>query len=219
MTTAMPARTSRVVFLALHAAIAAASIGLMVGVFPGWWGTSPDATRLAAVGAMIAAYVVRQAITLFVMLQRDVPWGEVWGVSTWILAIDLTMAAGAASTDAAWGVWGWVGVALYAVGSWLNTGSEWGRKRFKQDPAHKGKLYTGGMFAWSQHINYFGDSLAFTGLAIATAAWWSAWIPLVMTAMFIWMHIPRMDAYLAGRYGEDFTRYQARTKSFVPFVW
>ena len=69
------------------------------------------------------------------------------------------------------------------------------------------------------HINYFGDSVSFTGWAILTATWWTFLLPLLMTAMFIFMHIPGLDLYLAERYGEPFKEYAAHTKKFMPFVY
>lgn len=45
------------------------------------------------------------------------------------------------------------------------------------------------------------------------------WNPLLMTAGFVWYHIPGLDSYLEKRYGDEFREYAARTKKFVPWVW
>ena len=37
--------------------------------------------------------------------------------------------------------------------------------------------------------------------------------------LFMYMHIPPLNEYLAGRYGEEFEAYRAKTRRLVPFVW
>ena len=52
-----------------------------------------------------------------------------------------------------------MGILLFIIGSYINTYSEIQRKRFKDNPNNKGKLYTLGLFQYARHINYFGDIL------------------------------------------------------------
>ncbi|AHC14073.1 putative membrane protein [Salinispira pacifica] len=47
----------------------------------------------------------------------------------------------------------------------------------------------------------------------------SAAIPVIMTAMFVWIHIPRLDAYLAEKYGREFEDYASRTKKLIPWMY
>jgi protein-S-isoprenylcysteine O-methyltransferase Ste14 len=37
--------------------------------------------------------------------------------------------------------------------------------------------------------------------------------------MFIFYHIPPLDAYLSERYGAPFKAYAAKTAKFLPFVY
>ena len=57
--------------------------------------------------------------------------------------------------------WLWLG--LFLIGSCLNTCSEWQRMIWKKNKANRGKLYTKGLFRYSMHINYFGDTVSFAG--------------------------------------------------------
>ncbi len=52
-----------------------------------------------------------------------------------------------------------------------------------------------------------------------TATWWTLGLPAMMTAMFLFYHIPGLDSYLTQRYGDEFTAYASRTKKFIPFVY
>ena len=69
------------------------------------------------------------------------------------------------------------------------------------------------------HINYFGDSVMILGWALLTAVWWTLALPVLITATFIFVHIPGLDAYLADRYGKPFEEYAAKTKKLIPFVY
>lgn len=113
----------------------------------------------------------------------------------------------------------WLGVVLYLLGSYLNTGSEYQRKLWKKRPENKGKLYTEGLFKHSMHINYFGDAVLFSGFALVTGTPWAFAIPLIMVCMFVFLNIPMLDKYLAERYGEAFDEYASRTAKFVPYVY
>ena len=46
-----------------------------------------------------------------------------------------------------------------------------------------------------------------------------AWDKVLMLLMFMFVHIPPLDQYLAERYGEEFEAYRARTRRLIPFVW
>jgi hypothetical protein len=63
------------------------------------------------------------------------------------------------------------------LGSALNTGAERQRYRWKRRPENAGHLYTGGLFAYARHINYFGDQVLFTGWALITGRLWLFLIP------------------------------------------
>ena len=69
------------------------------------------------------------------------------------------------------------------------------------------------------HVNYFGDTVLFTGFALLTTSPWALLVPAVMTVGFVFLHIPMLDRYLATRYGEAFEAWARRTKKFVPFVY
>ncbi|MFC6324281.1 methyltransferase family protein [Companilactobacillus baiquanensis] len=112
-----------------------------------------------------------------------------------------------------------IGWLLFIIGSALNTTSELLRKPFKDDPNNKGKLYTGGLFKYAIHINYFGDVLWVTGLALTTCNWWSLLIPIFLISLFIFSYIPNDDKYLQHHYGKAFSDYQKNTKELIPFVW
>ena len=110
-----------------------------------------------------------------------------------------------------------LGIVLFVLGSFINTYSEILRMKWKKDESNKGKLYTGGLFRFSRHINYFGDILWVGGLACMTANIWSIAIPLVLFSFFWFFNIPTLEKHLEQKY-EGFSEYKARVKSLIPFI-
>jgi steroid 5-alpha reductase family enzyme len=73
-----------------------------------------------------------------------------------------------------------VAIGLFCAGSFINTYSEILRDIWRKKPENRDKLYTGGPFQYARHINYFGDILWGSGLALLTRNAWSALIPLCL---------------------------------------
>lgn len=93
-----------------------------------------------------------------------------------------------------------VGVSLFTIGMGLELGSEVQRHFFKKDPKNKGKVYEGGLFGLSRHINYFGYTLWRTGYAVAGGGWvWGAVTAAFFTSAFIGKSIPVLQHYLEDK--------------------
>lgn len=205
-------------FALLHGAVVALALWLAFGGFD--WA---DPMRAKILAGCAVLYWLRHMVTLFVLMQRRVMLPEAVGLSGFMAVFEigfLLLGAGALSGEATpFGAWDLAGMALVLAGSYLNTGSELQRRAWKRLPSSKGHCYTGGLFAYSMHINYFGDTVLFTGWAMLTASVWAVSIPALMAAMFVFYHIPPLDAYLAERYGAEFEAYAKRTAKFLPFIY
>lgn len=175
--------------------------------------------RRSLLAGLSVVYLVRLAVTTYVLQTRRMPWSGAAVIGSWVIVIHVTMASLGGANAAATGAVTWLGVALYVAGSVLNTGSELQRKRWKQAPGHQGRLYTGGLFRYAVHVNYFGDLVLFTGFALVTGRPWALVIPALMACIFRFGNIPPLERHLAQRYGAEFTRYSARTARLVPFIY
>ena len=72
------------------------------------------------------------------------------------------------------------------------------RYRWAKDPANKGKVFTGGLWSWSRHPNYFGEVLFWAGLGILglAADFSQTWVLIgcvAMWAMFDFITLPMME--------------------------
>ena len=182
-------------------------------------GVPVNFTRQVVLLICVITYVARAAITLFVFVKRRVPWWEaVWGGSLIGLVLFFFLREGLRVPHRLDYVEA-VGVFLYVAGSYLGTASEYSRHLWKNRPENRGHLYTKGLFRYSRHVNYFGDLLLFTGLAILTGQVWAGFVPLAMGVNFVFVLIPAHDAYLAMRYGAEFTEYAQTTKKLVPLLY
>lgn len=215
------------VFLAVCLAAALAATGwLLLGggleALRAHWGTdwalASAARRWLLFGAAFI-YFLRVLLTAFVLLKRKMGWGEGVLISVWVAIIELLFTLLGGFNARTIGLVTWLGVVLYIAGSYLNTGSELERKRWKEHPENQGHMFTGGLFRYAMHINYFGDQLLFTGLALITGRAWALLVPLLMLAGFLFFSIPDLDRHLDAHYGAEFESYARRTRSFFPFLY
>ena len=182
-----------------------------------------DPNRASILLACTALYWVRHTVTLFYLLQRKVAWPEALGLlSVFVIFEVLFVLVGGGvfrNEPVPLGCLDVVAFALLMIGSFLNTFSEMQRRWWKEKAGSKGQCYTQGLFRYATHINFFGDVVLFTGWALFTYNVWSLGLPLMMLLMFIFMHIPALDAYLSQRYGKAFDDYALKTKKLIPFIY
>ncbi len=192
-------------------------------VITGWLGLGGrgqgnSVRRLALFGFSLVLFL-RLGLTEFYLLRRKFGWSELGGVVMALFCYQVVFALLGAGEARPLGVVDLVAIAIFLVGSGLNTGSELQRKKFKDKPENQGVLYTRGLFKYARHINYFGDALWVIGWAMLTRNVWSFIIPLCLVAMFIFMFIPSLSKYLRGRYGEQYEIWAHKTKAFIPYIY
>jgi protein-S-isoprenylcysteine O-methyltransferase Ste14 len=162
---------------------------------------------------------IRILITVFYLLKRRMPWEETFSIAFAFALYYAGFALLGYRSGLNIGIVDIVAIAIFLFGSFLNTGSELARDRWKRNPDNKGHLYTAGLFKYSMHINYFGDLLWVSGYALLTRNRYSIAIPVLLFCFFAYYNIPKLDAYLALKYGEQFGEYRKRTKKFIPFIY
>lgn len=182
-------------------------------------GRTGSLDRQVVLLACVGLYVARAAHTLFVFVQRKVPWWEAaYGAGIIGCVLFFYLLYGLRDGEAI-GPRDLVSVVLYLAGSYIGTAAEFTRHAWKSRPENQGHLYTEGLFRYARHVNYFGDLLLFTGLATVTHQAWALFVPLGMALYFAFNIIPAHDAYLAGHYGGEFDQCARRTKQLIPLVY
>ena len=164
-------------------------------------------------------YFLRFSIGLFVFMQRKISWFEGGLVTVLFFLMFYTFVISAGSHPEPIGPIDIAGIAMFLIGSYLNTLADYQRFVWKRQIENKGRLYTSGLFKYSMHINYFGDAIAYFGLALITYNIVCLCISMGMVVYFIAFEIPRLDEHLNKKYGNEFAEYSQVTKKFVPFVY
>jgi steroid 5-alpha reductase family enzyme len=210
--------SQKLTFALIHTCIVATCIWLAFGQID--W-PNPMRARFLAFCAIL--YWARHCVTLFVLLKRQAAYSEVFGLSLFFAVFEigfLLLGAGILSDGPTpLSAMDWVALALVLLGSYLNSGSELQRWQWKKQPSSKGHCYTDGLFGYATHINYFGDSVLFTGWAMLTASIFAWSITIFVIAGFVFYHIPALDKYLSKRYGIEFEEYATKTAKLIPFIY
>ncbi|MDL9935412.1 DUF1295 domain-containing protein [Gordonia sp. ABSL1-1] len=92
-------------------------------------------------------------------------------------------------------------------------------RRFKDDPGSRGQIMDGGLWAWTRHPNYFGDSCVWWGIWLIAAGAWPAALtiasPVAMTYFLVYATGARLlERSMSSRPG--YREYQLRTSYFLP---
>ena len=176
-------------------------------------------TRQVILMVCMLFYISRLFITSFVFLKRKMGWGETILVSSLMSFALFLFARVGGNSHSPLNILDYLGLILFLGGSWINTYSEYTRYIWKKNDINKGKLYTDGLFKYSMHINYFGDIILFSGLALITQNFSILIVPLFMALNFVFFLIPSLDRYLERKYGDEFKEYANRTKKLIPRIY
>jgi steroid 5-alpha reductase family enzyme len=96
-------------------------------------------------------------------------------------------------------------------------------KRFRTDPANKGRVCDIGLWRWSRHPNYFFEWfgwLAYPVIALSSDYPWG-WATLLAPVFMYWIlvhvtGIPPLEEQMLRSRGERYRDYQSRTSMFFP---
>jgi steroid 5-alpha reductase family enzyme len=121
----------------------------------------------------------------------------------------------------------YLGVAILAAGIAGEALADVQLKRFRSDPANKGRVCDIGLWRWSRHPNYFFEWfgwLSYPVIAISLDAplqypW--GWATLLAPIFMYWIlvhvtGIPPLEAQMLRSRGERYRAYQSRTSAFFP---
>ena len=180
---------------------------------------SGDPVRRILIASCLIIYFVRLQVTVWVFQMRKWTWLETITITVLMSFVLYAFARAGGNSKQAVGFVEVIGILLYLSGSYLNTQSEYHRHVWKLKAENRGRLYTKGLFSLSLHINYFGDIILFTGLAMVTHSLSILVIPLIMTVNFIFNIIPSLDRYLEKKYKDEFRDYARKTKKFIPLLY
>lgn len=175
--------------------------------------------------AMILIWAVRLGSFLFWRIKKDgqdkrfvvMKTKFFWFLMTWTLGglwVLVTMAAGLAAmtSDAtvAIGPLGYLGIGLWIAGMLIEVIADQQKTQFRKDPQNRDRFITTGLWAWSQHPNYFGEITLWLGLALLAIPVLSGWqLATLISPIFVYVlltkvsGIPLLDRLAEKKWGSD----------------
>ena len=178
-----------------------------------------DLVRRILITSCLIIYFVRLQVTVWFFQKRKWTWLETITITVLMSFVLYAFAKVGGNKKQIVGVVEVIGILLYFSGSYINTHAEYSRHVWKLKKENIGRLYTEGLFSLSMHINYFGDIVLFTGLAVVTHSLSMLVIPLIMGVNFAFNIIPSLDRYLEKKYKDDFRDYSKKTKKLIPLIY
>lgn len=141
------------------------------------------------------------------------------GILMWVISSPLMFAM---SDSRVFYITGWdeLGIFLWLAGFLFETIGDWQLRRFKKDPANKGKVMDKGLWAWTRHPNYFGDALLWWGYFMfaldVPGGFWFVFSPLLMTFLLMRVSGVSMLESSLKNTKPGYEDYIRRTSAFFP---
>lgn len=204
------------------------------------WLAAPHGLRAQIVAAMVVIWAVRLGFMLFTRIRRageDKRFREIKAnparfLGVWTLQgmwVTLTSACAIAvialDDGQPLGVIFYVGAAMWAVGFLLEVVADSQKNAFRGKPENRERFITHGLWAWSQHPNYFGEILLWAGIAVIALPVLGGWSWAALTSpVFVLMllvrvsGIPTLDRAAKVKWGDDpaYKDYTSRTSKLIP---
>lgn len=95
-------------------------------------------------------------------------------------------------------------------------------KRFRANPANKGRVCQAGLWHYSRHPNYFFEWLVWVAFFVFAAASQWGWVTIYCPALMLFFllkvtGIPMTEELSVKNKGDEYHAYQRSTSAFVPW--
>ncbi|MDX2000951.1 MAG: DUF1295 domain-containing protein [Chitinophagales bacterium] len=214
-------------------------LGFIVVAYANIWFTGNTGTKQLFLLSLVTIWGLRLAFYLFIRNRgvgedyRYAQWRRDWkyfnlraffqifmlqGTIMWAVALPIMVCLASTASAMAW--YHWLGLGIWLVGFYFEAVGDWQKYRFKTNPANKGKTIMTGLWAYTRHPNYFGESLMWWGvflLSLGSSYWYISLISPVLLTFFL-IKVSGV-AMLEKKYRGDmeYADYQRRTNSFIPW--
>jgi steroid 5-alpha reductase family enzyme len=211
---------------------------VLVGLFT-LFDRSVFAGRQILVSGMVCVWGLRLAIHILIRNRkrgedaRYAAWRAKWGrwfvlrsyfqvfllQGLFLIVISSSVIVVNSSPQGPFGPLDLAGTLVWATGFVFESVGDAQLARFKKDAANRGKIMIRGLWNYTRHPNYFGESLMWFGiflLALSVPAGWATIpSPLLITFLLVRVSgIPLLEKKYAGN--AEFQAYARRTNAFIP---
>lgn len=114
-----------------------------------------------------------------------------------------------------------LGTLIWLIGFTFEAAADWQLARFKSDPANRGRVMDQGVWRYSRHPNYFGETLIWWGIFVIALAnlenWWTIISPLTITYLLLKVSGVTLQEKDLPERRPAYRAYQERTNAFIPW--
>lgn len=114
----------------------------------------------------------------------------------------------------------YIAIVFWIIGFIFEAGGDYQLTRFKSNPNNKGNVLNTGLWKYTRHPNYFGDSAVWWSYAIfsiAAGSYWTVIGSILMTALIIKVSgVALLEKSLKDKKPE-YMEYIQKTNSFLPW--
>lgn len=137
----------------------------------------------------------------------------------WITALPVQL--GQASNPSFWSIMGTIGVVLAIIGLVMEAWADEQLRQFKADPGNANAVMDTGLWSWSRHPNYFGETVFWWGLFLIAAqngiGALSIIGPVFVTfTLTRWSGVPLLEKTVKS-HRPAYAQYADRTSAFIPW--
>ncbi len=140
------------------------------------------------------------------------------GVLLWVIAMPLYFAQSQGAELNGFMVFG---NTMWAVGLFFESIGDYQLTSIKADPLNHGKVLNSGLWRYTRHPNYFGDSCLWFGFYFfavgVSGAWWLVFSPVLMTTFLLKVSGVSLLEKDIGSRRPNYREYIAKTSSFIPW--
>ena len=140
------------------------------------------------------------------------------GVLMWLISAPLLGAQFYA--DDKLGVLDFIGISIWIIGFVFEAGGDFQLKRFKADPANKGKVLNTGFWHYTRHPNYFGDAAVWCGygfICLSAGSYLPILGSVLMTALIIKVSGVALLEKSLKETKPEYKEYIEKTSAFIPW--
>lgn len=135
-----------------------------------------------------------------------------------MLLVSMTIQVGMFATGAL-GVAAIIGVIVWLIGMFFEVVGDAQMAAFKGDPSRRGTILDTGVWAWTRHPNYFGDTAVWWGIFLIAADSWPGVLTILSPLLMTWALAaktgkPLTESRMMDRPG--YREYMERTSGFFP---
>jgi steroid 5-alpha reductase family enzyme len=114
-----------------------------------------------------------------------------------------------------------LGPLVWGVGFIFESVGDWQLASFKADPANKGKVMQSGLWRYTRHPNYFGDTTVWWGYFVIAAGTvdglWTVFSPILMTVLLMRVSGVALLERAQVRTKPQYRAYIESTSAFLPW--